>query len=322
MSGTRASPKTPLTINDTLNEAIEALGGPLGEVDSEVWSSLANQIDERAKADPPPPPSFPNIVTQVLALAKQPELDLNELVGIVQRDAAIATAMLRISNSSMLAPASPITTVRGAILSLGLRGVVEVVLGTAGKSFYAVASRSELERFPTLWPTMFDQAIANAFTCGRIALDIRGARGERALLAGLLSDVGRPIALRILAALVQSGKVAPCPDEAIALATLDQIGPTIGERTIAAMNLPEELRVACIATDDTPTADAQIARLVAAIGAIQRRSPRIWTNAEDVRVCAERLGLAPLAVRVLFAQRSQYLLQASEMFGGSAPRTS
>jgi len=227
-----AEPKPPATLTDILNEAIAALGGAPEELDPEAWTSLARRIGQRAELDPPTPPSFPNVVTQALALAKQPELDLNELVGIVQRDAAIATAMLRIANSTALAPASPITTMRGALQSLGLQGVVEVVLGTAGKAFYAVASRSELKLFPTLWHGMFDDAIANAFTAGRLALDVRDARSERALLAGLMSDIGRPLGLRILAALIRDGDVKPDLDPAIVLAALDEVAPSISHRTI------------------------------------------------------------------------------------------
>jgi len=311
----------PATMDDILKEAIDALGGPMAELDRDAWTSLARQIGERAEAHLPPPPSLPNVVGQALALAKQPELDVNELVGILQRDAAIATAMLRIANSSMLAPAAPITTVRGAVQSLGLRGVVEVVLGTAGKSFYAVASRSELTLFPDLWNGIFDNAIANAFTCGRLALDVQGARSERALLAGLLSDIGRPLALRILAAMVHDGAVDRVLDPAIVLAALDEVAPAVSRRTIAAMNLPEELRVACVIddnADNTPSSDAQIAQLVSAIGAIQRRSPRLRISAMEVQQRAARLALGPLVVRTLFAQRSQYMLQASEMFGSAS----
>ncbi|MEO8703099.1 MAG: HDOD domain-containing protein [Kofleriaceae bacterium] len=302
-----------------LRDAIDALGGPMVELDREVWSTLAKQVDQLA-ASAPPPPSFPMVAMQVLSLAKKPELDLNELVGIVQRDAAIATAMLRIANSAMFAPAVPITTVRAAISSLGLRNVVEIVLGTAGKSFYTVASTSELDLYPALWQSMFDEAMANAFTCGRLALDIRGARGERALLAGLLSDVGRPIALRILSRMIRDGVTTGPLDEATVLATLDEVAPAVGRRAIMQMNLPEELRVACIADAHLPTADSQIAQLVSAIGAIQRRSPRIWISAGDVRVAAERLGLEPLVVRTQFAQRHQYVIQATEMFGGTVQR--
>jgi len=307
-----------MTVASMLDEMIESLGGPAVEVPPDAWALLASRLEARAAADPPPPPSFPNVVTQALSLAKQPELDLNELVGIVQRDAAIAAAMLRVANSSMLAPAAPVTTIRGAIQSLGMQGVVEVVLGTAGKSFYTVASRNELKVFPDLWPGMFDDAIANAFTSGRLALDVRDARAERALLAGLLADIGRPLALRIVSAMVRDGDVRADLDQAIVLAALDEVAPAISRQTIAAMQLPDELRVACVPDAEAPAVDAQIAQLVASIGAVQRRSPRMRVSAGEVQARAERLKLGPLVVRSLFAQRNQYMIHAAEMFGHSA----
>lgn len=319
----RAAARPPPVAADTmagmLSDMIAGLG-PVVELEPEAWSSLARDIGERARVDPPPPPSLPSVVTQALSLARQPELDLNELVGIVQRDAAIATAMLRIANSPLHAPASPVTTVRGAIQSLGLQGVIEVVLGTAGKSFYAVASPSEIQVFPALWHGMFDDAIANAFTAGRFALDVRSARSDRALLAGLLADIGRPLALRIASAMVKDGAARRDLDPAAILAALDEAAPAIGNQAIEAMKLPEELRVACLADYDVPTTDAQIARLVAAIGAIQRRTARIRLSADEVRARAERLSLGPLVVRTLFATRSQYLAHAAEMFGHGAAR--
>jgi HD-like signal output (HDOD) protein len=300
----------PPTLTDMLSEMIAAVGGPTVELEPDQWRSLAQQIAARATSAPPPP-SFPHVANQVLAAAAKPSLDLNELVGIVQRDGAIATALLRIANSAMFAPSSPITTLREAVRQLGVTNVVQVVLGTAGRSFYEIASPQELALFPNLWEPMFDEAMANAFTAGRLALDVRDARGERALLAGLLVDVGRPVALRILAGLIREG--LPQPDEPVVLATLDELAPPLGKRVIAAMGLPDELREACLA-DEQPSSDAQIARLVGAIGAIQRRSPRIWTSAGDVRTAAEGLQLTPLVTRTLFAQRSQYRIQAHEMF--------
>ncbi len=310
-------PSAPVTMTDMLRNEIVALGGPTVELDPGHWSSLAARIESLADAAPPPP-SFPLVANQVLALAGKPELDLNELVGVVQRDAAVATTLLRIANSPLFAPASPITTLRGAIGMLGTKIVVELVVGSAGRAFYEVATREELALFPSLWQTMFDEAMANAFTAGRLALDIPSARGERALLAGLLVDVGRPLALRILSGLIRSGM--PRPDDAIVLATLDEVSRLIGRRMIAGMNLPEELRAACVPQPDMPTADAEIARLVGAIGAMQRRSPRIWTSAGEVRAAAEQLQLRPLVVRALFGQRIEYVRQAAELFATRSPR--
>lgn len=299
------------TLTEVLSEQVSQLGGPLVELDRDAWIGLAERIVELG--DSVAPPSFPRIASQVVAVARQPDVNINELVGLVQRDAAIAATLLAVANSVAFSPATPITSLRGAIHMMGVQLVVEVALGASARSYYEVASRAELALFPNLWQCMFEEAMANAFTCGRVALDVPQGRPDRALVAGLLTDVGRPIALRILARLVHEG--TPVPSEPVLLATLDEVAARIGERALRRMELPEDLLLGCIPTGDAPTVDAMIAKLVGAIAAMERRSPRIWGNAGDVRQAAEYLKLSPFLVRAMFAQRQQYVVQAREMFG-------
>ena len=304
------TPQGPPTLTDILRSVVENLGGPPEELSPDVWGALADRITAKA-ANAPPPPSFSTAATRVLEIARDEKVDMNELVGAVQRDGAIASALLRVANSPAFAPAVPITTLRGAISLLGISQFIALVLGSAGRSLYEVTTHDELSLFPEMWQTMFDDAMANAFAAGRVALDVRGSRGERALLAGLLIDVGRPLALRMLASLVREGMRRP--DEPLVLATLDAIAPQIGARVITGLKLPEELRVACMPDAQNP--DAHIARLIAAIGAMQRRSPRMWSVAGEVRTYSERLKLDPYAVRAMFSLRAQYRRQAGAMFG-------
>lgn len=306
-------PRAPVaepTLTEVLSEVVGNLGGPVTELDRDLWIRLAQDVEHRAR-EMPRPAAFPAIATEIINLSRKQGVDLNRVVGIVQRDGGIATALLRTANSAAFSPAVPVVSIRDALHLLGMSNVLSVVLGTAGRSYYQVASPAELRLFPDLWHTMFNDAMANGFTAGRLALDIPGAHNEQALLAGLLSDVGRPIALKLVIALMRKGH--PTPELPLVLAALDEVAPAIGRRVIAAMDLPDELRAACIPEVAT-TPDAHIAQLVAAIGAMQRRSPRIWINAADVRTCAEALSIRPRALRTVFAQRTQYALQAAAMF--------
>ena len=311
------------TLTAILQQVIEEVGGPASEPALDTWRPLVEEVLARAETVRAPPSSFPLLASELLAMLRDPNLDLNVLVGAVQRDAAVAMMLLRIANSVVFAPVVPVTTLRGAIQMLGVRQVVELAVGNAGRSLYEASSRAELELYPELWGTMFGDAMANAFTAGWLALDLRQARSDRALLAGLLADVGRPVALRIVTSLVRSG--GPKPSEGAVAATIEEVSPAIGARVVAAMGLPADLRTACAPPDDggDPSPELALARLVAAIGAIQRRSPRTWKSAADVREAAERLRLSPHLVRTAFAQRQQYVAQASKLLtsraSGSSP---
>jgi HD-like signal output (HDOD) protein len=301
-----------LTMTSMLDAQIADLGGPIEELDPEMWADLAEGVASLAN-DIPALPAFPGVATRVLSMARDPGLDVNKLSTEVQRDAGIASTLLRVANSAAFSPPSPITTLRGAIQMLGIQQVVAIVVGGSGQAMYQVASKADFALFPDLWLGMFKDAMGNAFVAGRIALDVRGASSEKSLLAGLLVDVGRPIALRILSTMIQGGMERP--DDAVVMAVLEEVALDVGGRAVSAMGLPEELRSACMPDRNAPTVDAAIAQMVAAIGAVQRRSPRIWVNASEVRHWAETIKLSPLIVRSVFGQRTTYVEQASAMFG-------
>jgi HD-like signal output (HDOD) protein len=309
-SSLSAIPPAALTVMDILRDQVERHGGPACTVLPDGVGALAAVVMERA-CEIPAPPSFPAVATRVLAISRDPDHDLNQLVGAVQRDAAIASALLRYANSAMFATAEPVTTLRAAVQKLGMQQVVEVVMGQIGRGYYQLATPEELALFPELWKQLADDGMANGFAAGRLAMDVAGARSERALLGGLLAEIGRPVALRVICRLIAEG--APAPDDARLQATLDEVAPAVGALTISRMQLPADVIAAC-AHEGELDIDARIAQLVAGIGAVQRRGPRVWSHASAVRTHVEALVMRPLAVRALFAQRLTYVEHASKMF--------
>ncbi|MCX5746995.1 MAG: HDOD domain-containing protein, partial [Proteobacteria bacterium] len=300
------------TIEGILSASIEAIEAPAAtELSSDAWAPLVEEILARPDWVPNVPTTFPLVATRMLEILRDPEFDLNLLVGVVQRDAGIAASLLRVANSTAFAPNAQVTSLRSAITTLGARHVFEIAICSASRSLYDVPSFKEVAMFPRLWPTMFSDAIANAFTSGRLALDLSNTSSERALIVGLLADVGRPAALRIVARLVGEGYIERPSDEVV-VAALDEVCPVIGKVVVAAMGLPPELLDACTISTSK---EAMVARLVASIGAIQRRSARSSHCASEIRDSAVALRMSPLVVRMQFAQRTAYFEQASQMFG-------
>ena len=92
--------RTPVTVMDVLRDQIE---GGQEEVPTSLpvgVAQLAETVFARA-FDTPAPPSFPAVAVRVMAIARNPSADVNQLVGTVQRDAAIAQALLRVPNSAI-----------------------------------------------------------------------------------------------------------------------------------------------------------------------------------------------------------------------------
>lgn len=293
-------PAGPMTLLDIIKE-VEA--GGIEPVDARAWSGLAEEV-LASSGDLPPLPSFPAVAGQVMSIINRPNLDINELVAVVQRDAAIASTLIRAANTAAFSPATAINSLRGAISALGTQQVYNVVIASSGRKFYEVASTAELSLFPELWRSMFGAATANAFTACRFALDVKNAKVDTALLAGLLADLGRPVALRIVAKLLLAK--GEKPNEAVVLAALDEVGPQIGARMIEAMQLPVVVEL--------ESSEWHLGQLVAAIGSVQRRTLRIWANAGMVRDYSERLGLTPAKIKSLFTLRATYQETSQNMF--------
>lgn len=307
----RPAPGTPLSIVDVVREQVSP---DLGEVLGLSWHDLVATLRDMPDLVPAAPLAFPGVTTRVCQLLRDPAYDMNELVGLVMRDGGIVTALLRMANSALFAPAAPIVDLRAAITMLGTQQTLEVVVGCSGQAFYDVPSATRVGTFSDLRRQMFREAIANAFTAGRAAFDMGVRDPESALIAGLLVDVGRPVALRAVTNLVRGGH--PRPPEVITSVAIDEVSTMIADRMIAAMDLPDELRRACMYDPLAPSKEATLARMISAIGAIQRHSPRSWRYANEVVEYAAILGLSPFALRAQFALRATYLELAVTLFGG------
>ena len=65
-------------------------------------------------------PSLPTIALEVLALAKQPDVDFQQIAHTIQHDPALSTRILRTVNSSFYGYADSISTIGHALVVLGL----------------------------------------------------------------------------------------------------------------------------------------------------------------------------------------------------------
>ncbi len=132
-------------------------------------------------------PPLPAVVTTVLKLIENPDLDIRELCRVLSDDAAVASRVLSISRSLHYAQRILPTSLQGAIQVLGLRTLRSVVLASATQSFFV----SDTKISEKLWRHSLAAALAS-----RILSRRAGWRdAEEAFMAGLLHDVGEMILL-------------------------------------------------------------------------------------------------------------------------------
>jgi len=131
-------------------------------------------------------PSPPGIATRIIALANDPEVDLDEIAKVLAMDPAIATKILRIANSSMYARQRKTENLRQAVLMLGLDGTLSLALSfSLLKSWNAGGDAGGLD-YTTFWRRALLSATASQAVAKR--LGIKDAEGL--FLACLIQNIG------------------------------------------------------------------------------------------------------------------------------------
>jgi len=129
-------------------------------------------------------PAIPAVFLPLLKLLAKDEVDVEEVVRLVSYDSAIAAQCLRVASSPLFAMAQPPKSIKGAVMSLGLRRVETIILTCClGQAFPAKKA--------VLDPIVFwRHSLGCAMVCRKISEKLAGADREKAYTAGLMHDLG------------------------------------------------------------------------------------------------------------------------------------
>lgn len=131
-------------------------------------------------------PSIPAVFLPLLEMLNAPpeQVKIEEVVKLVSYDNAIAAQCLRVASSPLFGLIKSPESIRGAVVSLGLRRV-ETILLTCCMG----------QAFPTkqwvLDPSVFwRHSLGCALVCRKFSEKIKADNGDQAYMAGLLHDIG------------------------------------------------------------------------------------------------------------------------------------
>ncbi len=137
---------------------------------------------------------LPQVTSQVLKMVDNPDLSPRQIGALIERDAGLASKLLKIANSSFYGSAGKIKTVSQAISVMGMSAVRSTIVSQAYQQMTAIRGASK--RFDRL--AFWQHSLATA-SASRILAKLKGWRDpEEAFLAGLLHDLGRLVMDRFL----------------------------------------------------------------------------------------------------------------------------
>jgi putative nucleotidyltransferase with HDIG domain len=148
-------------------------------------ASLAETIRERVQRIETMP-AIPAVFLPLLKLLSNSaqEVQLEEVVRLVSYDHTIAAQCLRVAASPLFGLAQPPKSIKGAVISMGLRRVETILLTCClGQAFPA--------KKWVLDPVVFwRHSLGCAMVCRKFSEKLATADREKAYMAGLLHDIG------------------------------------------------------------------------------------------------------------------------------------
>jgi len=98
------------------------------EADSDDLCDVRELLREHLKQKTWEPPVMPATVRQALEMTKDPEASFGGITGVLEVDPALTAQLLKLANSPMFQGAVPVSGLRQALVRVGLRGFVQLLM--------------------------------------------------------------------------------------------------------------------------------------------------------------------------------------------------
>jgi diguanylate cyclase (GGDEF)-like protein len=131
-------------------------------------------------------PSPPGVATQIIALANDPEADIDQIAKVLSVDPATTTKILRIANSPMYAMQRKTENLRQALLVLGLNATISLAL-----SFSLLKSWTSTNTQGGFDYALYWRRALLAATASQVLARVLGIKdSEELFLTALIQDIG------------------------------------------------------------------------------------------------------------------------------------
>ena len=226
--------------------------------------------------------SLPDLALRAMRVMDSPSATSQDLVEVIELDAALVATVLRLANSALYGHARRVETLSQAVAMLGHTALRDLVLATSAvKTFRDIPA--EFVDMDTFWD--------NSVTCGVLARLMasytRVKEAEALFLAGLLHGVGR-LVFYVRRPNEYREVLRRVSDDGLALDDAEQAvfgfsQAELGAALLDAWNLPEKL---CLAVrhqrtpDQAPAFEKEVALVHLAAELAANLAPCLKTDAE------------------------------------------
>ena len=198
--------------------------------------SLLDQALDFAAARQITLPVFSDVAVKVQKAAREEHYDVAQIERAIESDPALVAEVLRAANSAFFGGLSEVSSIRAAIVRLGLQRVANLVFLATEKSRYTAHQPALADIMRTLW----QHASACAMAAEWIARKVRYPQlGETVFIGGLVHDIGKLFLLRVLDEMMLEHPNGDAVSGELVGEVLDRAHADVGHRLLVSWHLPE-----------------------------------------------------------------------------------
>jgi putative nucleotidyltransferase with HDIG domain len=180
-------------------------------------------------------PVFSDVALKVQNASREERYDISEIERAIESDPALVAEVLRAANSAFFGGLSEVSSIRAAVLRLGLQRVANLVFLATEKSRYNARRPAIADLMRDLW----HHASACALAAEWISRKVRFPQhGETVFIGALVHDIGKLFLLRVLDDMAGEPEYAAVSPELIR-EMLDNAHAEVGHRLLVSWHLPE-----------------------------------------------------------------------------------
>jgi HD-like signal output (HDOD) protein len=202
--------------------------------DSSTTDVILKRINERILDKSIDIPMLPEVANRVIQTTQDPDSDASELANLIQSDQSLAAHVMRIANSAAYSPNASIVSLQQAITRLGMKVIAEIALAACVNS-----SLFKTPGYDGYIDYIFKYSLSSALWAKETARACR-KNVEAAFLAGLLHDIGRPVAVQTI--LEIASELDMQLEEEAVLKLERKVQRLIGIQVLERWEMPESVR--------------------------------------------------------------------------------
>jgi putative nucleotidyltransferase with HDIG domain len=153
---------------------------------NQLEEKLLDQLFNDLEDDKLVLPTLPEVALRVRETLEDEDAGMGDVARIITTDAALSARLIQVSNSPLLRAARAIDSVESAVTRMGANMTRNLVTSIAMEQMFQATSDATDRRLRDLW----EHSTQVAALSHALATQFTKLKGDQALLAGLVHDIG------------------------------------------------------------------------------------------------------------------------------------